>query len=414
MAGVWATVCWRVLAKMILDALGLQLGYNATLVTLGACALGLSAGVVGAFLYLRKRALVSDAISHATLPGLALAFLTMVMLGGDGRSLPGLMLGSALSAWFGLWCVSWLTRNTRLPEDAAIGAVLSVFFGFGVVLLTVIQTMQSGRQAGLEGFLLGSTAGMLRADALLIAAGGGLVLLATLALRRPLLMTAFDESYAQVQGLNTGRLDMWLMTLIMAVTVVGLKIVGLILIVAMLIIPPVAARFWSEDATRVVALSGLFGGVSGYVGAALSATAPALPTGPIIVLVAFALFAVSLLLAPSRGVLAAGLRHRSLQYQVHRRQGLLALAHGQPIYEDKTRRMLMSLGFLRADGVPTDAGRAQAASALRDESRWQELRRVEELAELAPRDDGLTRIDEVLTEDQIALLDARLSPKGVR
>ncbi len=396
----------------MLEALTLQLGYNAVLVTLGSTALGVAAGAVGAFLYLRKRALVSDAISHATLPGLALAFLVMVALGGEGRFLPGLMLGSALSAWAGLYVVSWITRKTRLPEDAAIGAVLSVFFGFGIVLLTVIQTMQSGRQAGLEGFLLGSTAGMLRADALVIATGGALVLLATMLLRRPMLMTAFDERYAQVQGLNTARIDMALMVLVLAVTVVGLKIVGLILIVAMLIIPAVAARFWTENASRVAQLAALFGGVSGYVGAALSATAPDLPTGPIIVLVAFALFALSLLFAPSRGVLASALRHRRLQHEVHLRQGLLALAHGQPVYETMTQRMLRGRGLMRADGVPTDEGRNAAAQALLDETRWQELRRIEELASLAIRDDGLTRIDEVLTSDQVKLIDTRLSPQG--
>lgn len=292
----------------MLDALTLQLGYNATLVALGSAALGLAAGTVGAFLTLRKRALVSDAISHATLPGLALAFLVMVALGGDGRFLPGLMLGSALSAWVGLWVVDWLTHRTRLPEDAAIGAVLSVFFGAGVVLLTVIQTLSAGKQAGLEGFLLGSTAGMLRSDALTIAAGGALVLAATLSLRRPLLMVAFDPGFARVQGLDTRRLDAALMLLVLGVTVTGLKIVGLILIVAMLIIPPTAARFWSEDATRVVTLSALFGGLSGYVGAALSATAPNLPTGPIIVLVAATLFTLSLLLAPARGLLFRRMR----------------------------------------------------------------------------------------------------------
>ncbi len=399
---------------MLLDALTLQLGYNAVLVTLGATALGVAAGTVGAFLYLRKRALVSDAISHATLPGLALAFLVAVALGGDGRALPLLMAGSALSAWAGLWCVGKLTRATRLSEDAAIGAVLSVFFGFGIVLLTVIQSLSAGRQAGLESFLLGATAGMLRADALVIAVGGALVLLAALALRRPFLMTAFDEGYARVQGIDTARLDLVLMTLVMAVTVVGLKIVGLILIVALLIIPAVAARFWSNHAPRVVLLSGLAGGLSGYLGAALSATAPDLPTGPIIVLIAFGLFALSLLAAPGRGVLAAALRHRRLQHRVHLRQGLLALAHGQPVYEALTRRMLRGAGLMRADGVPTDKGRAEAARVLLDESRWQALRRAEGLASLAARDDGLTRIDTILTPDQLADLDARMSLQEVR
>jgi len=153
-------------------ALTLQGGWNASLVALGAGMLGLAAGGAGAFLFLRKRALVSDAASHATLPGVAAAFLVMVAFGGDGRFLPGLMLGSAISAGLGLALVSWITRATRLAEDAAIGAVLSVSFGLGIVLLTVIQTVPAGKAAGLEGFLLGSTAGMLQSEAMVIAAAG--------------------------------------------------------------------------------------------------------------------------------------------------------------------------------------------------------------------------------------------------
>src|SRR6056297_2190863 len=152
-----------------LSALLLQAGWNATLVALGAALLGAAAGGAGAFIFLRKRALVSDAVAHATLPGVALAFIVMVALGGDGRSLAGLLLGSAITAGIGLVTIQWIVARTRLTEDAAIGAVLGVFFGIGIVLLTVIQTMSSGRQAGLEDFLLGSTAGMLRQDALVIA-----------------------------------------------------------------------------------------------------------------------------------------------------------------------------------------------------------------------------------------------------
>ena len=313
---------------MLWQALTLQLGYNATLVAIGATLLGFAAGVTGTFLFLRRRSLVSDAISHATLPGVGLAFIVMVTLGGDGRNLAGLLAGSAITAALGLLAVQWLTRRTRLAEDSAIGAVLSVFFGFGVVLLTVIQTMESGRQAGLDGLLLGSTAGMLRADAMLIAAGGALTLILTLILRRPMIMVAFDEDYAAARGLNIRQVDLATMGLVMAVTVVGLKVVGLILIVALLIIPPVTARFWTDRTERVWLLSGVIGGLSGFVGAAISASAPALPTGPIIVLTGFAVFAVSMLLAPNRGLLAAFLRHIAFQRRVHLRQGLLALAQG--------------------------------------------------------------------------------------
>ena len=398
---------------MLFEALTLQLGYNATLVTVGAALLGVAAGITGTFLFLRKRALVSDAISHATLPGVGLAFILMVAFGGEGRNLLGLMAGSAMSAWAGLLCLGWLVRNTRLAEDAAIGSVLSVFFGFGIVLLTVIQTMSAGRQAGLESFLLGSTTGMLWNDAAVIAGGGALVLAAVLALHRPMVLVAFDPEYAAARGVDVQRIDLATMGLVMAVTVIGLKIVGLILIVALLIIPPVAARFWSERAGRVALLAGGMGGLAGYLGAAISATAPRLPTGPIIVLVAFALFALSLFLAPTRGVLAALLRHRWFQRRVHLRQGLLALAQGQPIYERLTLRLLRRAGLARADGVATEAGRARAAKALRDETRWQVVRSDLSYEAAAALYDGLRDIETVLTTDQIAEIDRRIGPPRV-
>lgn len=393
---------------MLWDALFLQLGYNATLVTLGATLLGLAAGVAGTFLFLRKRALVSDAISHATLPGIALAFLIMVAFGGDGRSLAGLLAGAVLASGAGLLCVSYLSNRTRLREDAAIGAVLSVFFGFGVVLLTVIQAVGTGRQAGLDSFLLGSTAGMLRSDAVLIAVFAALTLVLVLLMRRPLTVAAFDPGFAAVTGQNPRRSEMILMGVVLAVTVVGLKIVGLILIVALLIIPPVAARFWTERSDAMLWISGAIGGVSGYLGAALSSIASHLPTGPIIVLCAFVLFAISFLLAPGRGVLASVFRHMRFRRDVHLRQGLLAVAQGQPIFESLTQRLLESEGLVHRDGVPTQAGKERAARALRDEARWRVVRGDPAFARAAARYDGLTKIDTVLTADQLMDVDTRL------
>lgn len=395
---------------MLWQALTLQLGYNASLVAIGATLLGFAAGVTGTFLFLRRRSLVSDAISHGTLPGVGLAFIVMVALGGDGRNLAGLLVGSAVTAALGLLSVQWLTRRTRLAEDSAIGAVLSVFFGFGIVLLTVIQTMESGRQAGLGGLLLGSTAGMLRSDAMLIAAGGALTLALTLILRRPMIMVAFDEDYAAARGLNVRQVDLATMGLVMAVTVVGLKVVGLILIVALLIIPPVTARFWTDRTERVWVLSGLIGGVSGFVGAAISASAPALPTGPIIVLTGFSVFALSLFLAPNRGVLAAVLRHVAFQRRVHLRQGLLALAQGQPVYERYTVRLLHREGLSRPDGVATETGRARAAKALLDETRWAVLRAMPDQEATAALYDGIRPIETVVTRDQLAEIDTHLAP----
>ncbi|WP_181702929.1 metal ABC transporter permease [Chthonobacter albigriseus] len=394
----------------ILEALLLSAGYNSALVAIGAGLLGAAAGAVGTFLFLRKRSLVSDAISHATLPGIGLAFILMVALGGDGRNLLGLMAGSAVTAWLGLTLVEWASRRTRLAEDAAIGAVLSVFFGFGIVLLTVIQGMSAGKQAGLQGYLLGSTAGMLLQDAVVIAVGGLLAAAVVVLLRRPMTLVSFDPEFAAAAGYDVRRIDLAMLGLVMAVTVVGLKLVGLVLIVALLIIPPVTARFWTNRSDVAVLLSAAFGAVSGYVGSSISASAPDLPTGPIIVLSCFALFAVSLLFAPDRGVVASLVRHRRFQLKVHRRQGLLALAHGEPIYDRLTLSVLKRGGYLRPDGVPTDLGRDQAAHAYWDERRWEVARRIHQAEALAGRYDGLTPMEAVFTADEIAAIDRQLGP----
>lgn len=396
------------------QALTLQQGYNATLVTLGAAMLGVTAGVAGVFLVLRRRALVSDALAHATLPGVAIAFLVMTALGGDGRALPALMAGSALSALAGLAIIQALTRHTRLPEDAAIGAVLSVFFGIGVVLLTVIQALPGARQAGLEAFLLGATAGMLRAEAWTIAAAAALTLALVLAFRRPMTLVAFDPGYATVRGVPPARIDLVVMGLALAVTVIGLRIVGLVLIVALLIVPAVTARLWSDRIDLMLIHAGVAGGIAGYVGAAISASAEALPTGPLIVLVAFAVFLVSLVAAPGRGALAGWLRHRAFQRRVHLRQGLIALGLGQPIRDPLTLRILRRAGLIRADGVATQTGRIRAAGVLRDAARWRALARRHGMEDLAARHDGIREIDSVLTPDQIAAIDADLTPKAVR
>lgn len=393
-------------------SLFLQSGYNAAIVTLGAALLGFAAGAGGSFLFLRKRALVSDAVAHATLPGVGLAFIVMVAFGGDGRALLGLLAGSALSAFIGLLAVEWMVRRTRLSEDAAIGAVLSVFFGLGVVLLTVIQGMSRGRQAGLEDFLLGSTAGMLRGDAVLIAGGGVVVVAAIWLFRRPMTLVAFDPAFAAARGINVSRVDLAMMCLVLAVTVIGLKLVGLILIVALLIIPPVTARFWSDRAETVVWVAGCIGAVAGWIGAAISASAPALPTGPIIVLVATLAFVLSLLFSPARGVVAALSARRVFQARVHRRQGLLALARAEPIHDRLTLKILSNEGLMRPDGVATDPGKAAAAKVARDERRWSTARRLYKDTALTGRYDGLTPIEEVFTGDEIAWIDRHVVAGG--
>jgi manganese/zinc/iron transport system permease protein len=298
------------------DVFLLQGGYNTSLAMAGAALLGASGGAAGTFALLRRRALASDAMSHATLPGIVLAFFAGHALIGDGRPLWLLLGGATLSAALGLWVVERIKSRTRLEEDAAIGIVLSTFFAAGVVLLTTVQATNLPGQAGLSGYLLGSIAGLLRSEAELIAAAAALVFAAVFLLRNMLFAVAFDASYAQARGLPVARLDMALLLLVLAVVVIGLKAAGLVLVIALTIIPPVTARLWTDRARAMVWLAAALGAGGAYIGAGLSAVLADLPTGATIVLTQFAVFAASLALAPERGVIPMVIRHRRMKRAV--------------------------------------------------------------------------------------------------
>ncbi|WP_343560647.1 metal ABC transporter permease [Kiloniella sp. b19] len=333
----------------LLGILGLQGGYNTSLVLIGSALLGAVSGLVGSFSLLRKRALIADAVSHATLPGLVLGFLVAIALGFDGKSLPFLLIGSAVSGLLGVLMVQWIRDNTRLPEDSAIGTVLSSFFGLGVVLLSYVQTLKNGSQAGLEDFLLGSTASMLRSEAELIAVIALLLSILALAFRKEMALVCFDAGFAQALGWSVKRIDLIMMGLLLTVMVIGLKSVGLILVIALVIIPPVAARFWSDRLSTMLILSSLFGALSCYLGAALSALAPDIPSGATIVLTASSFFVLSLVFAPQNGVLAAALRFTAFRIRLCSDQVLSELNKGEPVPDSLTKAI--GLYQLRSRGL---------------------------------------------------------------
>ncbi|AXS39610.1 metal ABC transporter permease [Breoghania sp. L-A4] len=394
----------------ILQALFLSAGYNTTLVCVGAGLLGAAAGAIGVFVLLRKRSLLADAMSHATLPGVAIGFMAGVALFGDGRNLPLMLMGAAMSAGLGVLAVDWIRNNTRLSEDTAIGTVLSTFFALGMVLLTVIQEMDVSGQAGLEGFLLGATAGMLKGEALMIAAAAACVALAALAFMKQFSLVCFDADYAQARGWSVRRIDLLMLGLLLAVVVIGLKTVGLVLIIALAIIPPVAARFWTDRLPAMVAISSGIGAAGSYVGAAISSIAPNLPTGGVIVLVLFFLFLVSMLVSPVYGLVAAILRHRRFQRVVHERQGLLALARGEPVFDPLTIRVLGRRGFLRGDGSPTPEGLSAGGRMSRDQALWNRYREDYPEDAHALADWSLKPIDDVLPRDLVSELEHKLAP----
>ena len=237
-----------------------QSGYNTNLVLIGASILGCVAGVVGVFIVLNKRALVSDAASHATLPGICLAFLGAYGLDLEaGRSLSVLLIGAALTSVLGLLAIQWIVENTRLPEDTAIGSVLSVFFGLGLVLLSVIQHTPGGSKAGLDSFLLGQIASLTRPEVILIGVVGLGVLMICGLCFKAFQVVCFDPEYSHSLGWSRKRSELAMMGLMVVVVCLGIKMVGVILIIALLIIPASAARFWTDRFATMVWLGGGFG-----------------------------------------------------------------------------------------------------------------------------------------------------------
>jgi manganese/zinc/iron transport system permease protein len=284
--------------------------YTLRTVALGSATLGLVSGVLGAFAVLRRQSLLGDAISHAALPGIALAFL----LTGSKAPLV-LVLGAAIAGWLGTLAVLVAVRNTRIKEDAALGIVLSVFFGFGILLLTFIQKLPTASQAGLDKFLFGQAATLVQRDVVTMAVLGALALAMVVILWKEFKLLSFDTDFAASLGFPTGRLNVLLTTLIVIAIVVGLQTVGVVLMSAMIVAPAAAARQWTERLSVMVVLSGIFGALAGLAGAVTSSVVARLPTGPTIVLIMSGIVLISLLFAPERGILAKARRRSRQRWQ---------------------------------------------------------------------------------------------------
>ncbi len=285
-----------------------MLGNQTLIVLIGTLLLGVASVMVGTFAVLRRRALVGDVVAHSALPGLCLSFLLF-----HSRSMILLLCGALVSGLLGAVVVALMKRFTRLREDAIQGIVLSVFYGGGIALTRFIQNRYRNEPGSdLESFIIGRAATMLKADVLQIAAVALVTTIIVLVLYKELTLLSFDEQFCRVQGWSTMGLDLTLMLLTAITVVVGLPAVGVVLTAALLIIPPSAARFWTDRLSTMMMIACLFGGASGVVGTLVSANISGLPTGPLIVMTSTVIFIASWLFAPHRGVVWNGNRSRDL------------------------------------------------------------------------------------------------------
>jgi len=404
--------------REVFDTVTLQSGFNTNAVIVAATLLGIAAGIIGAFALLRKRSLTADALSHATLPGITSAFLIASAMGLNARSLPVLLLGATISGILGVVCIHLILTYTRLREDAAIGIVLSVFFGIGVVLLSVIQSTATSSAAGLNHFIYGQTAAMLTNDAILMGAIALIAAVIAILAMKEITIVCFNESFASVTGIPASLIDGLILALIVLVTVSGLQAVGLILIVAMLIIPPAAARFWTDRVRMLIILSALIGALSGFVGASVSALLPRKPAGAVIVLCAGSIFVISMLAAPARGVIAQLIRHARLRLRI-------AIDHtleSKYEYPEQHKKRSFSLrAFLRVKGYTdslhttsalTQSGIARGRRVRRNHMLWEQY--LISCADIAPShvDWSVDQVEHILDEDLITRLENEIRASG--
>lgn len=368
-----------------------ELTFTARNVLIGASLLGALGGALGCFALLRRQSMLGDALAHAALPGVCLAFL----LTGQKSTLP-LFVGALAAGIAGALVILGIVRMTRVKEDAAIGIVLSVFFGLGIVLLTRIQKLPHGNQSGLDKFLFGQAATLVEDDLRLMAGLGALVLALLYLFFKELKLLTFDRAFGATLGLPMRGLEVLLTLLLVVVVVVGLQTVGVVLMVATLITPAAAARQWTDRLGVMLLLAGGLGAVSGAVGAVASSTLERLPTGPVIVLASSAVLVVSLLLAPRRGLLWAALHERRVAgrirrenvlkdlYLVGERQGRwdvsVSWAHAMGVRGQTRGELRRSLEPLLLRGLVgdapdglrlTDEGRAEGERVVRKHRLWE-------------------------------------------
>lgn len=421
------------MSEQIWRLLSLQ-DHNTRVVIFGTAMLGFASGLVGCLTLLRRRALVGDALAHAALPGIAVAFLAASAMGANGKSLPLLLAGATMSGLLGVMVILLIRRSTRIKEDAALGIVLSVFFGAGVALLGIVQQTSGGSAAGLEGFIYGKTATITSADAWLIAVTSLGCVVLSLALLKEFKLLCFDEAFAGARGYPVVLLDVILMGIVVAITIVGLQAVGLVLVIALLVIPAASARFWTDRLFVMMMIASVLGMLGCLVGASASALLPRLPSGAMIVLAAGCGFLISLFLGTQRGILVRWWRRRQLNDSIDHQHLLRELfemfeqdparlsAPYEELYEKRSwtrkrlRRMLnqaakdgwITENISKMEFALTQTGTDEAKRLTRRHRLW-ELYLIEH-ADVAPQrvDRDADAIEHVLEPELVAELETLL------
>lgn len=281
---------------------------NVRYVVFGSVLLSISSAIVGCFTFLKKKALIGDVVSHAVLPGVCLSFIV------SGTKNPiFLIIGAFLSGWLSIIVLDYIVRNSKIKEDTATGLALSVFFGFGVLLLTFIQHSGNSAQTGLDSFLFGKAAALVGQDLWAFSIIALVVLIVIFTFYKKFKLISFDPQYAASIGIPIKRMELLLTSITVMAVVTGIQAVGVVLMAAMLITPAAAARFWTDRLAIMITLAAIFGAFAGVAGAFISYTTPSMPTGPWIVMMVSMIALFSFFFSPRKGILIKALKQRKIR-----------------------------------------------------------------------------------------------------
>jgi len=395
-------------------------------VVIGIILLGVGSAYVGTYSFLDKKALLGDAISHAVLPGICVGFI----LAGEKNPL-FIVSGAFISGALATFLSSWLNKSTRLSEDAIIASILSIFFGFGIVLLTIIQKSGNPEMAGLNQFIFGNAIAILESDVYIYGGLAVFIILCLTVFQKEFSLLVFNPDYGRAIGFPMGMIRVTFNVLLILSVVIGIQAIGVVLMAALLITPGAAARFWTDRLGVLVILAGTFSAISGVLGTYISFVIPQMPTGPWVVVFLSIIALISFLFAPKKGVLSRYLSRRIYLRKTHRDhllkllyKGIEANKPGLPIAEiheafpfQKTQTK-QSIGNLSKDKFITQSqlvielsstGRSEAKRIVRLHRLWELY--LNEYMNIAPDHvhDTAEKLEHLLSPEMEELLESRLN-----
>ncbi len=269
---------------------------------------GITCGVLGCFIVLRNMALIGDALSHAILPGVVVAFMIV------GYSTLGFFVGASIAGLITAIGITWIQNNVKTKNDAAIGIVFTAMFSIGVMGISQISR-EDGVHLDVKDFLFGQILGISNEDIYLTAFVTVYVIISIIVFYRYLFVSTFQSVIAETMGISVKVIHYFLMLLLSFAVVSSLQTVGVILVVAMLITPASTALLLSDRLNRVLVIAGLVGFLSAVIGMILADYFETTP-GPAMAITAAMIYLIAVFFAPKKGLLFSFFRKRKLQLKI--------------------------------------------------------------------------------------------------